>query len=228
VDDYSKFTWIYLLKFKSEVIQKFHEFQALVERLFDRKILSIQSDWGGEYERLNSFFTKIGISYQVSCPHGHQQNGSAERKHRHIIEVGISLLARAHMPLKFWDEAFLAATYLINRVPSKTIQYQAPLQRLYQVNPTTHLFVFLGAHVGLIFAPTTKENSSFAPKNVFSLDTTTFIKRFKCLDVSTGRIYISRNVVFDESIFPFAKLHPDAGVRLRSEILLLPPVTSHP
>jgi hypothetical protein len=44
VDDYSKFTWIYLLKFKSEVIQKFHEFQALVERLFDKKILSIQSD----------------------------------------------------------------------------------------------------------------------------------------------------------------------------------------
>jgi hypothetical protein len=44
VDDYSKFTWIYLLKFKSEVIQKFHEFQALVERLFNRKILSVQSD----------------------------------------------------------------------------------------------------------------------------------------------------------------------------------------
>jgi hypothetical protein len=44
VDDYSKFMWIYLLKFKSEVIQKFHEFQALVERLFDKKILSIQSD----------------------------------------------------------------------------------------------------------------------------------------------------------------------------------------
>jgi hypothetical protein len=32
-DDYSKFTWIYLLKFKSEVIQKFHEFQSLVDFL---------------------------------------------------------------------------------------------------------------------------------------------------------------------------------------------------
>jgi hypothetical protein len=103
-----------LLKFKFEVIQKFHEFQALVERLFDRKILSVQSDWGGEYERLNSFFTKIGISHQVFCHYAHQQNGSTERKHKHIIKVGISLLARVHMPLKFWDEAFLAATYLIN------------------------------------------------------------------------------------------------------------------
>jgi hypothetical protein len=47
-------------------------------------------------------------------------------------------------------------------------------------------------------------------------------KRFKCLEVSTGRIYISRDVVFDENIFWFAKLHPNAGARLRGEILPLP------
>jgi hypothetical protein len=72
INDYSKFNWVYLLKFKSDVFQKFHEFQNLVERLFNRKIITIQSDWGGEYEKLNSFFTKIGISHQVSCPHTHQ------------------------------------------------------------------------------------------------------------------------------------------------------------
>jgi hypothetical protein len=44
VDDYTKFTWIYLLKFKSEVIQKFHEFQSLVERFFNWKIITVQSD----------------------------------------------------------------------------------------------------------------------------------------------------------------------------------------
>jgi hypothetical protein len=114
IDDFSKFTWIYLIKFKSEVFQKFHEFQALVERLFDRKIVAMQTDWGGEYEKLNSFFNKIGITHLVSCPHAHQQNGAAERKHRHIVEVGLSFLAKAHMSLKYWDEAFLAATFLIN------------------------------------------------------------------------------------------------------------------
>jgi hypothetical protein len=59
IDDYSKFTWIYLIKFKSEVLKKIHEFQALVERLFDRKIIAMQTDWGAKYEKLNSFFTKI-------------------------------------------------------------------------------------------------------------------------------------------------------------------------
>jgi hypothetical protein len=47
IDDFSKFTWIYLLKHKSEVFQKFKEFQILVERLFDKKILVVQTDWGG-------------------------------------------------------------------------------------------------------------------------------------------------------------------------------------
>jgi hypothetical protein len=99
IDDYSKFTWIYLLRHKSEVSKYFLEFQALVERLFNRKILAVQSDWGGEYERLNSHFRSVGISHQVSCPHTHQQNGAAERKHRHIVEMGLALLAHACMPL---------------------------------------------------------------------------------------------------------------------------------
>jgi hypothetical protein len=47
-------------------------------------------------------------------------------------------------------------------------------------------------------------------------------KGVKCLDISTGRVYISRDVVFDENVFPFAQLHPNAGSRLREEILLLP------
>jgi hypothetical protein len=44
IDDFSKFTWIYLIKYKSEVFQKFKEFQNLVERHFDRKIISMQTD----------------------------------------------------------------------------------------------------------------------------------------------------------------------------------------
>jgi hypothetical protein len=47
-------------------------------------------------------------------------------------------------------------------------------------------------------------------------------KGYKCLDVSTGRIYIPWDIVFDETVFPFASLHSNAGDRLRAEIDLLP------
>jgi hypothetical protein len=101
VDDFSKYSWVYLIRHKSEVFQNFHTFQKLVKRTFNRKILSMQNDWGGEYQKLNTFFTQIGISHQVSCPHTHQQNGVVECKHGHIVEVGLSLLTHAHMPLKY-------------------------------------------------------------------------------------------------------------------------------
>jgi hypothetical protein len=60
IDDYSKFTWIYLLHYKSEVSKYFLEFQKLVEHHLDRKIIAVQSNWGGEYEKLNSFFDLLG------------------------------------------------------------------------------------------------------------------------------------------------------------------------
>jgi hypothetical protein len=71
--------------------------------------LNAQSDWGGEYQRLNTYLKFVGIHYHVSCPHNHQQNGVTERKHRHVVEVGLALLAHGALPLRFLDEAFVTA-----------------------------------------------------------------------------------------------------------------------
>jgi histone deacetylase 1/2 len=135
IDDFSKFSWIYLLKKRSDVYQVFLNYQAYVERKFGRKIVTMQTDWGDEYEKLNTFFQKVGITHHLSCPHAHQQNGSTERKHRNIVEVGLSLLAPASMPLKFWDEAFLTTTFLINLIPSKVINNETLVERLLHTSP---------------------------------------------------------------------------------------------
>jgi hypothetical protein len=74
---------------------------------------------GGKNKKLNSLLTQISVTHYVSCPHAHQQNGPAERMHKHIVEVAISLLAQATMHLKFWDEAVATAAYLINRTLPK-------------------------------------------------------------------------------------------------------------
>jgi histone deacetylase 1/2 len=95
----------------------------------------MQTDWGGEYEKLHSFFQKVGITHHVSCPHAHQQNGSAECKRRRIFEVGLALLANASMPLKLWDEAFLTATFLINLLPTKVLNFLTPTEKLHHVTP---------------------------------------------------------------------------------------------
>jgi histone deacetylase 1/2 len=222
VDDYSKFTWIYFLRFKPEVFQKIRDFQNLVERLFDRKILVVQTDWGGEYEALHHFFMKIGISHLVSCPHDHQQNGSAERKHRHIVEVGLSLLAHAQMPLKFWDEAFLVALYLINQTPSTVTDFSIPLERLDHTKPDYSSLRISGCACWPYLRPYNKRKLEFRSKECVFLGYSNLHKGFKCLDVKTRRVYISHDVIFVENIFPFSKLHANVGSRVREEVLLLP------
>jgi hypothetical protein len=60
IDDHSKFVWLYLLRHKSEVFQVFNDFQHIVERQHNCKILAVQTDWGGEYQSLNTFFSALG------------------------------------------------------------------------------------------------------------------------------------------------------------------------
>jgi histone deacetylase 1/2 len=69
LDDFSKFTWVYLLKHKSDVEHVFYQFQKQVELSLGTKILSVQSDWGGEYQKLHTYFTNMGITHRISCPH---------------------------------------------------------------------------------------------------------------------------------------------------------------
>jgi histone deacetylase 1/2 len=222
IDDYSKFTWIYLLRYKFEVFKYFREFQSLVERLFNHKILAMQSDWGGEYERFNSFFRNIRITHLVSCPHTHQQNGAAECKHRHIVEMGLALLANASMPLKYWDQALLAAVYLINITPSKVIGHDTPMHRLLGKQPDYSSMRIFGCACWPHLRPYNAHKLQYQSKRCVFLGYSNMHKGFKCLDVSEGRIYIFRDVIFDETIFPFTKLHSNAGTHFRSEVLLLP------
>lgn len=171
---------------------------------------------------MNSFFWRIGIEHQISCPHAHQQNGSAERKHRHIVEIGLSLLAHASMPLKFWDDAFLTSVFLINRLPSKIIQNDTPYERLLGHEPDYTFLRIFGCACWPNLRPYNTKKLQFRSKRCVFLGYSNSHKGFKCLDPSEGRVYISRDIVFDENIFPFAELHPNVGARLRDEVSLLP------
>lgn len=108
-----------------------------------------------------------------------QQNGSVERKHWHIVEVGLSLLAHASMPLKFWDEAFITAVFLINRLPSKVIDHQMPCECLLNSSLITCFSALLGVPVGQTFGLTITESFNSVPVGVFFLAIVIFTKGLK-------------------------------------------------
>lgn len=91
LDDYSRFVWLFPLKAKSETNSVFQQFHKLAETQFGTKIQTLQTDWGGEYRSLLPYLTAQGIHFRHPCPHTHQQNGRAERKHRQIVEIGLTL-----------------------------------------------------------------------------------------------------------------------------------------
>ena len=85
--------------------------------------------------------------HQTTCPNTPQQNRVAERKNHHLLEVICASLIEAHMPLAYWGEALTSAAYLINRVPSSTINFQTPSQALVEAivapavpNLSPHIF----------------------------------------------------------------------------------------
>lgn len=126
------------------------------------------------------------------------------------------------MPLKFWDEAFLTAMFLINRLPSRIIQNTTPHERLLSKKPDYSFLRTFGCACWPNLRPYNTKKLQFRSKQCVFLGYNNSRKGFKCLDPSEGRVYISRDIVFDESVFPFSALHPNAGAQLRAEILLLP------
>jgi hypothetical protein len=126
------------------------------------------------------------------------------------------------MPLKYWDEAFLVATYLINHLSTKVLDFSSPLERLFRGKPHYNALRTFGCACWPNLRPFNTHKLQFCSTQCVFLGYSNIHKGFKCLDVATGRVYISRDVVFDETVYPFTKLNPNAGARLRDEILLLP------
>ncbi|GKA79058.1 putative reverse transcriptase domain-containing protein [Tanacetum coccineum] len=94
IDDYSTAVWVYLVKTKDEVFDVFVSFLNLIHNHFNIKVKTVRSENGIEFinKKMFDMVSELGIFHQTSCSHTPQQNGIAERKHRHLINVTRSLM----------------------------------------------------------------------------------------------------------------------------------------
>ena len=91
----------------------------------------MQSDNGGEFQAFLPYFLDHGIQPRLTWPHTYQQNGVSERKHKHITEIGLTLLAHVHMPLKFCLEVFQTTICTINILSASPLNFASPFELLY-------------------------------------------------------------------------------------------------
>ena len=103
IDEFSRNTWIYFLKKKSEVFDRFKEFKALVENQTEKKIKVLRTDNGGEFcsKEFEEFCKKCGIARQKTTTYTPQQNGVAERMNKTLMERARSMLSGAGLGQEF-------------------------------------------------------------------------------------------------------------------------------
>jgi len=207
VDDFSRFTWIFLMRHKNEAQSLLKNFFSFVRTQFETQIKTFRSDNGGEFISLRSFFQNHGVVFQHSCVYTPQQNGVVERKHRHILQVARALKFQAHLPTLFWGECALTAVHIINRLPSPVLSLKTPFELLFSKKPAfSHLRVF-GC---LTYATNVRISHKFDQRSIPSI----FIgypvgqKAYKLFDLSNKNFFTSRDVRFHETIFPYASVQP--------------------
>ena len=120
VDDYSRTTWLYLMKNHSELFSHFRAFCAEIHTQFHVYVQNLRSDNAKEYvsERFQSFMLQHGILHQTSYVDTPSQNGVVERKNKHLLETVRALLFHMHVPKHFWAEVASTACFLINQMPT--------------------------------------------------------------------------------------------------------------
>ncbi|KAG7559402.1 Ribonuclease H-like superfamily [Arabidopsis thaliana x Arabidopsis arenosa] len=200
IDEKSKYTWLTLLPSKDRVLEAFTNFQNYVTNHYNAKIKIFRSDNGGEYtsHAFKQHLAKHGIIHQTSCPYTPQQNGVAERKNRHLMEVARSMMFHTNVPKRFWSDAVVLACYLINRIPTKILQDSSPFEVLNKNKPSiNHLRVF-----GCVcFVLIGEQRSKLDPKSVKGMFIGYSItqKGYKCYIPETKKVLVSRDVKFVES-----------------------------
>ncbi|KAG8479536.1 hypothetical protein CXB51_029176 [Gossypium anomalum] len=159
-------------------------------------------------------------------------NGVAELKHRHIVEIGLTLLAQANLSMRYWGYAFCCAVHLINCLPTSVLQGRSPFQALYGQDPTyDHLRVFECCCYPYL-QPFASHKLEFQSQSSTFLAYSTQHKGYQCL-LPNGKIVVSRHVVFDETKFLSSKdpctnpvLDPDPGVTVSTNVPLVREIIS--
>ncbi|SCV73216.1 BQ2448_7141 [Microbotryum intermedium] len=198
LDDYSCKLWTYAIGHKSEVFGVFKTWLAEVELETGVTLKVLRTDNGGEYRSraFTEFCKAQGTHRQYSIPHTPQQNGRAERVNRSIVEGVLALLADAHLPNTFWEEAVAYFVYCKNRCQHSALDKATP-DFIWQGRRTDTLVLHpFGCTAWLMVAP--KLHSKLDPKatRVLFVGYDLASKAFRFYDTNTKKFMLGRNATF--------------------------------
>lgn len=164
------------------------------------KIKVLRTDRGGEFmsREFAAYCDEAGITRHFTAPYSPQQNGVVERRNRTVVAMARSLLKGRKLLSYFWGEAVRHSTYLLNRLPTRAVSGITPYEAWKEKKPdVTHVRVFgCVAYMKLPSVHTTKLDDR--SKKMVHLGNEPGTKAYRLLDPMTGKISVSRDVIFEE------------------------------
>ncbi|KAL5777605.1 hypothetical protein ACOSP7_010531 [Xanthoceras sorbifolium] len=206
IDDHTRLCWIYLMHEKSDVEKLFKDFYTMIETQFQTKISILHTDNGTEYfnKRLGTFLKEKGIYHQSTCVDTPQQNGIAERKNRHLLEVARAIMFSMNVPKYLWGEALLTAAYLINRMPTRVLKYQTPLMHFKHYFPLSRIYSDLplkvfGCTVFVHISHHSRSKLDPRAEHCVFIGYASNKKGYRCYNPLTRKFFVSMDVSFLEN-----------------------------
>ena len=198
MDDFSRYTLIYLFKNRSELYQIYRDFTEMIETRFSKPIKVFGFDKAQEYKahEFTSIIHQFGTVPHSSCAGTSQQNGRAERKLHHILDVVRATTIAASTSSQFWGEATLTVVYSINRYPSPIVQNQTPYDLLFGSSPSYDLLRVFGCVCFVLLQDHEIKKLQSRSRLCCLLKYGIGQKGYRCYDPISKSLLVSRHVVF--------------------------------
>ena len=204
IDNYTRCCAVYFMKCKSEVLDKFKEFEVTTTNDAGRAIGTLRTDNGGEYlsSAFQNYLKEKGIRHELTVPHSPQQNGVSERMNRTLVESARSMIAHAGLSNIFWAEAISAAAYVRNRLPTTALKEgETPYERWYGRKPDVSHFRVFGCMAYAHVPDCERRKLDAKSKKMRFVGYSLTSKGYRLFDETNRKLYIRRDVEFNESDF---------------------------
>lgn len=199
-DDFTHFTVVYLLKRKSDVFDRFKEYEAMATAHFGQKLSKMRCDNGREYlgKDFQDYCRSKGIRMIFTVPYTPQQNGVSERINRTLMEKVRALLHQSALAKEMWGEALYVAAYVTNRSPTNAlVEFKTPFEMWNGRKPNLSNLRMFGSHA---YKQIPKERRHKLDSKTKRLTFVGYANNgYRLWNKNNRVIEISRNVVFDES-----------------------------
>jgi hypothetical protein len=161
-------------------------------------------DQGGEFlnHEILKLFKKLGIIPKYSTTKQSNQNAHSESKFRVIWSTMLKMLAASGVPMPFWCYAVMYAIFILNHVPHRALNFKSPLD-VAKFKRHDCLLHALGSAVWYTDITGDPKSTKLFRRRGILLGLSDLFMGYDILDIETGKVVQSRNIISDETCFPF-------------------------